>query len=55
MKIEDLSPEADGGLRPGDVLVAIGGINVRKMPLSRGVYIYIKTLTIISINLHHIY
>jgi C-terminal processing protease CtpA/Prc len=35
MKIESLAAEANGSLKQGDVLIAVAGINVRKMPLSR--------------------
>jgi C-terminal processing protease CtpA/Prc len=35
MKIESLTSEANGSLKQGDVLIAVAGVNVRKMPLSR--------------------
>jgi C-terminal processing protease CtpA/Prc len=36
MKVETLAAEAKGSLKPGDILVAVAGVNVRNMPLSRG-------------------
>lgn len=36
MQVESLSSEAKGSLKPGDILVLIAGVNVRGMPLSRG-------------------
>ena len=40
MNIQSLGSEAHGSLKPGDILIAVAGVTVRGMPLSRGIRIY---------------
>jgi C-terminal processing protease CtpA/Prc len=46
MKVEVLAAEAKGSLKPGDILVAVAGVNVRNMPLSRGKAVHLILVTL---------